>query len=315
MSRRPRAAAPLRLLLVLAFTALAAFAPGGASAQNFLWRVSSLTNHVYLFGTIHAGRPEWYPLPRAVEQAFKDSRELVVEADVTDERAMVESSARSIYKLPDTLSKHVPAEDFARFMELLHAYQLPESEVVQLKPFMAVSVLVFAEWAREGYVPQLSVDAYLIRMAKAELKPVVELEGVEAQSKLIDSLTDEESRTVFAGTLTALEKGLADEQIRGMVKAWQVGDPNAMLDVVRKYDEKVPGATALEEKFIWSRNPAMVERIAGWLDGPKDPRLIAVGALHLVGPRGLVEALRSRGFVVQQLFVAPEPERGNVPGK
>jgi hypothetical protein len=50
-----------RGLLLLAAAALAA-AP--AAAANYLWEVSSLTNKVYLFGTVHAGKPGWYPLPR-----------------------------------------------------------------------------------------------------------------------------------------------------------------------------------------------------------------------------------------------------------
>ena len=37
---------------------------------------------------------------------------------------------------------------------------------------------------------------------------MVEIEGVEAQMTLMDSLTDEENRTIFGGTLTALESGL-----------------------------------------------------------------------------------------------------------
>ena len=37
-----------------------------AAAANYLWEVSSLTNRVYLFGTVHAGKASWYPPPRAV---------------------------------------------------------------------------------------------------------------------------------------------------------------------------------------------------------------------------------------------------------
>jgi hypothetical protein len=297
-----------RAVLVRFLLVLAAFAAAPATAQNFLWQVSSLTNRVYLFGTIHAGKADWYPLPRAVMDAFQDSRELVVEADVTDQKAMAKSAAAMTYTRPDSLRNHVPPDEYTRFLKLLPNYQLPDAEVVQMKPFMAASLVVFAEWARQGYIPQFGVDGYLIQMAKAELKPVVELEGVDAQLKLMDSLTDAENRTLFEGTLTALETGLTGEQIQGMVKAWQVGDPQLMLDVARRYNEKVKGAAEFEEKFVWSRHPAMVEKIAGWLDGPRDRRFIAVGALHLAGPRGLVEELRKRGYVVRQLFVAPRGE-------
>jgi uncharacterized protein len=48
-----------------------------------------------------------------------------------------------------------------------------------------------------------------------------------------------------------------------------------------------------------------MQKINGWLDNTRDHRFIAVGALHLVGPRGLVEMLKKRGYVVRQVFVAP----------
>jgi len=294
---------------VLLALACAAFLCAPAAAQNFLWQVSSPTNRVYLFGTIHAGKPSWYPLPRAVDEAFGDSNELAVEADVTDERAMSKSASSMAYAPQDSLRNHVPRADYERFVKILPHYRLPEAEVARMKPFMAASLLVFAEWSRLGYSPQLGVDGYLIRRAKSELKPVVELEGVDQQFALMDSLTEAENRDLFEGTLTALETGLADEQFEGMVHAWQVGDPNEMLEVARRYNEKVKGAAEFEEKFVWSRHPAMVAKIAAWLDGPDRRRFIAVGALHLCGPRGLVELLRGRGYSVRQVFVAPPREK------
>ncbi len=156
---------------------------------------------------------------------MNDSRELVVEADVTDLEAIEKAGPAMAYKPPDTLKNHVPPADYARFLKLLPRYRMPESAVAQMKPLMASSLLVFAEWARQGYLPDYGVDVYLIKKARAELKPMVELEGTEAQMKLMDSLSEAESRTLFAGTLGALESGLTGEQIEGMVHAWQVGDP------------------------------------------------------------------------------------------
>jgi uncharacterized protein YbaP (TraB family) len=213
--------------------------------------------------------------------------------------AIEKSTEAMTYKPPDQLKDHVPAEDYARFRKLLPRYAIPEQQVAQMKPFMAVSLLVFSEWARVGFLPELSVDAYLLRKARAELKPVVEIEGIDAQTKLIDSLTDAENRTVFEGTLTALESGLTGEQIEGMVGAWQKGDPARLLAVAQKYNQSVPGAREFEEKFVWARHAAMLAKIESYLES-RERHFIAVGALHLAGPRGLVELLRKRGYIVRQ---------------
>jgi uncharacterized protein len=271
-----------------------------AAAESFLWEAASLTNRVYLFGTVHAGKADWYPLPDAVESAFQDSKVLVVEADITDEKAIAKSTASMVYRPPATLATHMPAEQYARFRRLLPRYRLPEEQVIHLKPFMAVSLLVFAEWSRVGFMPGLGVDAYLLKKAKAELKPIVELEGVEVQARLMESLTEAQNQAIFKGTLDALESGLTVEQIRGMVAAWQAGDPKSMLEIARRYNERIPGAGEFEEKFVWSRHGDMVRKIEGYLNDSKDRHFIAVGALHLAGPRGLVELLRKRGYVVTQ---------------
>jgi uncharacterized protein len=291
-----------RFLPRLLVAAAALAAPLAATAQSgklFLWEVVSMTNRVYLFGTVHAGKAAWYPLPAPVEAALADSNVLAVEADVTDLAAMAKTAPAMAYKPPDSLDKHVSPADYERFRKLLPKYKLPEPMMAQMKPFMAVSLLVFSEWARLGYLPQHGVDGYLIRKFKAENKPIVEIEGVDMQVKLMDSLTEAENRTVFDGTLRALEMEITSEQITGMVNAWQSGDPSLMLEIARRYNEQIPGAKEFEEKFIWARHDDMVKKIEGYLAG-KDRHFVAVGALHLAGPRGIVEMLRKRGYVVRQ---------------
>jgi uncharacterized protein YbaP (TraB family) len=283
-------------LLAFALVALAAC----AHAESYLWEVSSLTNRIYLFGTVHAGRKDWYPLAPAVERAFEDSAVLVVEADITDTNAMTRSTAAMVYAAPDVLKRHVSPDDYARFVRLLPRYAIAEKQVERLKPFMAVSMLVFSEWERSGFLPENGVDAYLIRKAKAELKPVVEIEGVEAQIRLMESLSDAENRALFKGTIDALETGLTSEQVKGMMAAWQTGDPDRLLAVAREYNDRVEGASAFEDKFVWSRHPDMLAKIEGYLNESKDRCFVAVGSLHLAGPRGLVELLRKKGYIVRQ---------------
>ncbi len=249
---------------------------------------------------MHAGKAAWYPLPETVEKALIDSRVLVVEADITNAQAMTKSAGAMMFTPPDNLEKHVKPEDYARFRKLLGKYSLPENQIMQLKPFMAVSLLVFQEWGRLGYLPQHGIDLYLIAKAKAEAKKIAEIEGVDAQLMLMDSLTEDENRTLFGGTLTALESGLSGEQITGIVNAWQSGDPSLVLEIARKYNTDVAGAKEFEEKFIWSRHDEMAKKIEGYL-ATRERHFVAVGALHLAGPRGLVEMMRKRGYLVKQL--------------
>lgn len=302
---------PAMRLLSLAFAALAAMAmPAAAQSaaapsappatRPFLWEVSSLTNKVYLYGTVHAGKESFYPLPEPVRKAFADAKVLAVEADITDVEAMAKGASSMGLAPPDKISQHVPAPLYERFRKQLQRFGMAEREVESLKPFFAASLLAFAEWGRQGYLPQFGVDLHLIQRAKEEKKRIVELEGAQAQSDLMASLTGKEHLQAFEGTVTAMESGLVRDQITGVVNAWQAGDPKLLLDVVRAYNDAVPGARELEDKFIWSRHDAMAAKIEDWLLNGRERVFVAVGALHLAGPRGLVEALRKRGHLVRQ---------------
>lgn len=303
---------PIRLLarLALAATTVAlslplaaqpATAPAPAGPRHFLWEVSSLTNRVYLYGTVHAGKPAFYPLPEAVRKAFADAKILAVEADITDEAAMAKGASSMMLAPPDSLARHVPAPLYERFRKQLDRLGVPEPQVAPFKPFLAASLAAFSEWGRQGYFPQHGVDLHLIQRAKEDGKKIVELEGAQAQSALLDSLTPAEGLQAFEGTVGALESGLARDQITGVVNAWQSGDPALLLEVMRAYNDSVPGARSLEEKFIWARHDDMAKMIESWLLDGRDRVFVAVGALHLAGPRGLVEILRKRGHVVRQL--------------
>ncbi len=298
----------LAAFLSLPWTAIAQPATGAAATaapvpapRQYLWEVSSLTNRVYLYGTVHAGKASFFPLAEPVQKAFADAKVLAVEADILNVEAMTKSSSTMVLVPPDRLDKRLPAPVYERFRRQLERFGLQEQEMAKLKPFIASSYLAFSEWGRLGYSPRYGVDRHLLVRAREAKMDIVELEGVANQAALMNSLTDAESRQALEGTLMALESGLTREQITGMVNAWQSGDANLLLEVARAYNESVPGARELEEKFIWSRHEAMAERIEEWLMRGRERVFVAVGALHLAGPRGLVEMLAKRGYQVRQL--------------
>jgi uncharacterized protein len=271
------------------------------TSRAYLWEVTSLTNRIYLYGTVHAGKPSFFPLPAAVEKAYAESKVLAVEADITDVEAMTRSARSMVYEPPATLDKEVPKATWERAKRQAARHAIPEPQLAMLRPFMAGTLLAFAEWGKAGYLPQFGVDLHLINRAKKDGKKLVELEGADAQTAVIESITPSEALAALDGTLDAIASGLAGEQITGMVNAWQAGDPSLLLEVARRYNETIPGAAAIEEKFIWSRHDAMAGKIERMLLESKERHFVAVGALHLAGPKGLVEMLKKRGFVARQL--------------
>lgn len=274
-------------------------APVPSKTKTFLWEVKSPTNTAYLFGTIHVGKKAFYPLPEQVETAFDNSRKLVVEADVSDQAGTGDVSDLVGYKSPDTLDKHIPLPLFERLKTQLARLRIPTSAVQPMKPFVVGGFLSVVEFSRLGYDMNLGVDAYLISRAKHAGKPVEELESARAQLELLSNMPQALQEAFLDNAITTLETERAADQVTGMVNAWQTGDTKLMADVTLEINKGMRDGTKLDEILLYGRHDAMVRKIMGYLDS-KDTHFIAVGSLHLLGPRGLVQALKNKGYEVNQ---------------
>ncbi len=289
----------LRLMIVCAASVICA-AQAQSASKSLLWQVKSKSNTVYLFGTIHVGKLSFYPLPDAVEGAFKKSAKLVVEADVTNLDSMAATLPLMKYTPPDSLDTQIPKPLLDRAKVQFARFKIPYEEAKLLKPFMVGGLLSIAEFTRLGYDQRYGVDGYFIEKAVLGGKAVLELESVEQQMKLLSSLAREEQEAVLSNAISALESGKATEQITGMFNAWSIGDASLLQDVVKQANEGMSMTVVLDEKMLYGRNPAMLSKIEGYLAGAQI-HFVAVGAMHLVGKRGLVEMLKTKGYEVKQL--------------
>ncbi len=85
---------------------------------------------------------------------------------------------------------------------------------------------------------------------------------------------------------------LADD----MMEAWQNGEADDLYALLFKSFEDHPG---IEDRLLTRRNEDWLPQIEKWLKTPKITMVI-VGAGHLVGPEGLVELLKQKGYEVKQ---------------
>jgi uncharacterized protein len=268
--------------------------------KSFLWEVKSATNTVYLFGTIHIGKKDFYPLPDAVEKALASSKKVVVEADISKTDGLADISKLIMYEAPDTLERKIPSALFARLKTQLTKFKIPVDGVKPMKPFMIGALLSVNEFTRLGYDMNFGVDAYLIASANKQMKPILELESQLGQIELLTNMPPLLQETFLENALTALEAGTIADQMSGVVTAWQTGDVKLMQDVVATGNKNAKRISEFDEILLYNRHPAMVKKIEGFLLD-NQPHFVAVGSLHLLGPKGLVELLAAKGFKIRQL--------------
>jgi len=286
-----------RCLLGLALVACAAGAEPAAGGKLFLWEVKSATNSVYVFGSMHAAKPDMYPLPQLVEDAYRQADRLVVEADITDQAKVVESFALLTYAPPDSLDKHVSPEVWKQ----LEATPLAQDAAIlkTLRPAALASILAVGALAAHGYDPQAGVDLHFLMRAHASAKQVVELESAEFQAGILGSLTDEEGNAMLSETLEGARSGELVREADKVAAAWKAGDDESLGRLLREAN-KDAASKKIYTKLIDERNPAMAEKIAALASG-SGHAFVVIGAGHLAGDRNVLELLKAKGLKVRQL--------------
>jgi uncharacterized protein len=278
----------------------------GASAQErrgLLYEVRKGDRSALLFGTVHVGRPEFYPLPASRLAQFKRAHAIVLEADVSDTaRAIAATQKYAVY--PDGaagLETRLAPQLKERVDAVLARNQLDAAPLMRLKPWMLANILALYEAAQAGYMPALAVEAYLTRLATSEAKPILEFEGIELQFELFEQAPWSTQIAFLEEALKAVENRAARREINRIAQAWETADAAALERVLAEMRAQTSvGARFTVDTILLGRHPQMVRRIETLMADGK-VYLFAVGALHLVGPQGLVAALKARGYTITEL--------------
>jgi uncharacterized protein len=288
--------------LGLAIVLLAGVAQAQApeTRRGFLYEIRKGNQTALLMGTIHVGRPEFYPLPPAMLARIERADTIVLEADVTDmARAITATQNYAIYPSGEPgLDTRLPASLKSRIETIAGRGQLDLAPLWRMKPWMLGNVLALFEAAQAGYMPALSVEAYLTRLAKQSGKPVLELESIEQQFELFERASFATQVAFLDDAVKAVETKSARHEINRVAQAWETGDAVALERLLGEMRaQTTPGALFTVETILLGRHPTMVRKIEALMaDGRL--HLFAVGSLHLPGPDGLIALLRARGYTV-----------------
>lgn len=270
------------------------------STGRFLWKATSGAGELYLFGSIHFGNADMYPLDRVVTDAFSRAEILAVEANVLKMPAHGELGRigeHGIYRGGNTLRAQVGDKIWLDVVEAAKRLGAPAEMFAVQKPWLAALTLTALSMTRSGYSEDLGVDRYFLREAGTS-KEIVELESVEQQVELLAGLSEDEAALFLSQTLRDLEKG--DGYVKQMFSAWKRGDLAWFETMLREGFDADPASKKLYAAMFTDRNVAMAERLETLA---KDGRtyFVVVGAGHLVGDGGLVRLLAARGFKVDRL--------------
>lgn len=302
----------IRLLCCLLLASFVHPACAG-DARGLLWQVTSTEgHHAWLVGTVHAARPDFYPLPEAVEAAFAASGVLVIESDTsTLSTREIQQVTRELgmYRQDGSLRERLPHASWQSARQWSQRVGIPENRLLQMRPWLVAITLASLEMQDQGLDPQLGMERHFLRQAAHGDKRVLALETFEQQMRALAELPDDAQVRFLVETLDEADD--VGESVERILSLWRDGDLDGLEALL---DESYGGEEALYAAMIRNRNRAWLQRIEAAIDGGDTP-FIAVGSLHLAGPDGLIRLLKDRGYAVDQISIIsksslPAPQSG-----
>ena len=292
-----------RRMIVVLLAALGLLTgPAWAVERGALFKVSGHGHTMYLFGTIHMGRPEFFPLDKSVTQALAASSTLALEIDPTVQNAEVAAAVQRAALTTPAIVAAMPPALGPRLTRQLEALGVPATLPTQLKPWMLIITLASVEYARLGYRPDLGIDAHLATLAHGRNIKVVGLETLESQLDLFDRLPVADQWTMLDESLASLESGEAQQEVQSLTKGWATADRATFDALVSKYEQDQRlSSQILQRRFLTERNGPMADKLDGLLER-ETHTMAAVGLMHLVGKDSLPALLRAKGLKIEQLY-------------
>lgn len=267
-------------------------------AQSSVWKVEGAGTTLYLGGTFHLLRPGDFPLPAEFDQAYQAADLLVFETDIAmlqDPAAQLALVTQGVYTDGTTLADHLTTETFDRLEDYCRTNQVPIALVSRMKPPIATMTLMMLKMAEFG-VSTEGVDTHLFRRASQDHKPTGELETVQQQIEMLLAMGGDQEDDFIRHWLADLAQ--LQESYEAMNQAWRSGDGDRLGDLlITDLRAEWPG---LYQALLVERNQAWLPQILAYQQTP-EVEFVLVGAAHLVGPDGVIEALRQAGFEVTQL--------------
>jgi len=289
-----------RIAAVFVVLAVLAALPAGAAerfGEGLLWRIEGKgapASHV--FGTIHLSDNRVTTLPPAVAREFKQSRSLTIEAGM-DLSNLAALANRMIYTDGRDLPGVAGDELFKRTAALVVGLGLPEPIARMFKPWAMALLLSAPQQDPTGIL-----DYVLARMAQEQGKTVLELESMDEQASVFESMSEEDQVALLRHAVNNYERlpQLMERLIQGYLRR----DLSALSRISQESGGGGEEAKRLYGEFarrlIYERNTRMAARMEPQLG--QGGAFVAIGALHLHGDRGVLSELERRGWRVTRVY-------------
>lgn len=254
---------------------------------------------VYVVGSIHAGKGNFYPLSPTIEQAFSKADALYLEIDPAQMQPQLMMQAMQKHALLDTpipLKRRMSAANYQLFLKAIEKHKLPAHQLMFMRNWNIIVQLTVATIHEMGLNKEFGVDQHFAQKAAKAGKPVYGLETVEEQFAAISLMDEIDSKVLYENFFK--EMGKAQQWLVDVEQAWRSGNSQKLSQLYQEYDERQDQAE-LMQVLLDKRNKNWQQAILKL--SPKQTYMLVVGDMHVHGEGNILKLLKEVGFSVTRL--------------
>lgn len=288
----------LTLLTVSGFL-INGFAQSSSSkpdANTLLWKVSgkNLSKPTYIFGTMHMICANDIELSDSLKKAIRNSDKVYLELDMDNIWEMFGAMMHMNMKGDTTLSDLLSDEDYKKVREFFkeHSSMIPFPMMEKFKPMLVQSLIM------EQAAPcdnMIVMEKLVMDEAGKSNVDVKGLETFDYQLGIFDKIPYKLQAQQLVKMINEADSGNGSDvdEIKILTDAYRNQELNKM-DELTKEDPTIGGFADI---LLYDRNANWVKKLQQLM--PDNSLVIAVGAGHLPGKKGVLNLLRDAGYKVE----------------
>lgn len=261
--------------------------------EGLLWEVTSPKGAInYLFGTIHSQDRRVTGVPSEVRLALTHSNRLFMEAIPSREAGDIFFDA--IYRKDESSIQQelsAPMYDALRFFS--KDYGLDMQRLDKIKPWAAFSII-----GRPKPVQTTTLEMNLLQIARNRGIAVDELESVYEMIDAMDNMAVEDQMTILKDTLCNYKSILEDAG--KLVEFYMHRNLQGIYDLNNQAHKDEALFQRFMERIVYQRNRRFQEKLLPYF--AQGNQFAAVGASHLIGKQGLLDAFIEAGYKIKKIY-------------
>lgn len=284
--------------LLVAITSLTSLAQekNKKDYNTLLWQITGngLQRPSYLFGTIHMICSDDAVLSDSLKNAIQASDAVYFEVDMDNLFEMLGVVRKMKMRDDTTLADLLNKEDYEKVKKYFEdkGTVLPFSVLETYKPLLAASMLM--ESGVDCHSPE-AMEEVIMQEAKRYNKNVKGLETMAYQMSIFDTIPYKMQAMQLVKYVDDADKGPTDdEDYDKLLQAYKDQDLSKLEELTKSIDMGISNFTDI---LLYNRNQNWVEKLKEIL--PDKAVVVAVGAGHLPGEKGVINLLRKAGYTVK----------------